>query len=67
MLSSVDRCKSYMKKTPKNRWLAVWEPTVTEFTKELATVSAEEIRAFKPRKKHMKNLIKQHWSVIVVV
>jgi len=51
MLSSVDRCKSYMKKTPKNRWLAVWEPTVTEFTKELATVSVEEIESIQAKEK----------------
>ena len=50
MKSMKEMCESNMKKKPKEEWLSTWEPTVIKYTKELNTVSPEELKAIKDKR-----------------
>jgi len=50
MQSMKKMCESFMKEKPKDQWLGTWEPTVKEYTKELNTVTQEELNAIKEKR-----------------
>lgn len=50
MLSMISMCEDFMVKTPKNKWLLSWEPTVKNYREKLSLISENELKNIRKKR-----------------